>query len=114
MKEHDPRCETPDDQKVLDDVVQHGWHVMKVLDQADSPGWAYSIGLYKNFSHPEIVVFGLGSNLMHSIINSIGEDVRSGKAFALDGRYHDLIEAYACTFKNVGRVWHQPFLGYAN
>ena len=31
MKEHDPRCEGLNDAKVLADVKEHGWHVVKIL-----------------------------------------------------------------------------------
>jgi hypothetical protein len=113
MTEHDPRCNVSD-QRILDDVAQYGWHVIKVIELADSPGWAYSIGLYRTFNHPEIVVFGLNADLMHSIINFIGNDVRSGKRFEEDKHYPDLIEAYSCTFKPVSVIWHYPFLGYAD
>jgi hypothetical protein len=115
MNQHDPRCESGEgsDQKLLDDVAEYGWHVMKVLDQPDMPGWAYSIGLHCNFGHPEILVFGLDPDLMHSMINSVGEDVRSGKSFEVDKKYPDLIETYLCTFKKVAPGWYEPFLGFA-
>jgi hypothetical protein len=113
MAEHDPRCDVSD-QKVLDDVAQHGWHVMKVLELSDLPGWACSIGLHHNFNHPEVVVFGLNSDLMHSIIKSVCDNVRSGKRFEDGRQYPELIEAYSCTFKTVNVVWYYPFLGYAN
>lgn len=115
MNEHDPRCAGGEgsDQKVIDDVAEYGWHVMKVLDRPDTPEWAYSIGLHRNFTHPEILVFGLDVDLMHSMINSIGEDVRSGKGFEIDRSYPDLIEAYSCTFKNVDPMWYESFLGFA-
>jgi hypothetical protein len=112
--EHDPRCEGLDDEKVLADVAEYGWHVIRIFEKDNTPGWAFSIGLYKNFAHPEIVVFGLNDALMHSVINSIGEEVRSGKRFMIDGLYPDLIEAYSCTFKAVNKVWYYHFLGYAN
>jgi Domain of unknown function (DUF4262) len=113
MNEHDPRCEGGDDHKLLDDVAEYGWHVMKVLDHDDCPGWAYSIGLHRTFGHPEIVVFGQSLDLMHSMINSIGEDIRSGKKFETDGRYADLVEGYSCTLKSVKSVWYESFLGFA-
>jgi hypothetical protein len=56
MKEHDPSCEGGDDEKLVRDVSEYGWHVLKVLDEPGAPGWAYSIGLYRNFDHPEIIV----------------------------------------------------------
>jgi hypothetical protein len=113
MKEHDPRCTGADDQKLLDNIAEYGWHVIMVLDQDDSPGWAYSIGLHHTFNHPEIVVFGLELDLMHSIINGIGEDIRSGKTFEIEKRYPDLIDAYLCTFNTVNEVWYDTFLCYA-
>ena len=109
--EHDPRCEDPDDEKILADVAEYGWHVLKIYEQDETPGWAFSIGLYKSFNHPEIVVFGLNDDLMHFLINSIGEDVRAGKRFVVDGLYPDLIEAYSCTFKPVNQVWYSRFSG---
>jgi hypothetical protein len=114
MKEHDPRCQTTEgiDQKVLDGVAKYGWFVMKVLEQGDNPGWAYSIGLYKSFAHPEVLVFGLDVDTMHSIINTIGEEVRRGKTFAIERNYSDLVESYPCTFKPVQGIWY-PFLGFA-
>lgn len=113
MTKHDPRCDASE-QKVLDDVAQHGWHVIKVLETNESPGWAFSIGLYRTFNHPEVVVFGLNDDLLHSVINSVDDDVRAGKRFEDGKQYSDLIEAYDCTFKTVNVVWYQPFLGYAN
>ena len=116
MKNHDPRCEDGNDvdQKLLDDVASYGWHVIKVLDTADTPGWAYSVGLYKNFGHAEILVFGQDSDSMHYMINTIGESVRQGKSFAVDGRYDDLIDAYQCTLKPVRRKWYPAFMGFAS
>jgi len=113
MAEHDPRCDVSD-QQVLDDVAEHGWHVMNVLELPEAPGWAYSIGLYQTFGHPEVVVFGLNSDLMHRMINYVGEDIRSGKRFEDGKQYPELIEAYSCIFKTVNVRWYQPFLGYAN
>src|SRR5260370_5880693 len=113
MKAHDPRCQGPNDQKLLDDVAEYGWHVMKVLDQPDTPGWAYSIGLHRTFDHPEVLIFGQDMDLMHSMINTIGDGVSAGKTFEVDGRYPDLIEAYSCTFRPVKSLWYEAFLGFA-
>lgn len=112
--EHDPRCEGLDDEKLLADVKEYGWHVLRVFEMDETPGWAFSIGLHKSFNHPEVVVFGLNDELMHSVINAIGTDVRSGKTFGVDSLYNGLIENYACTFKAVNQVWYRHFLGYAN
>jgi len=86
---------------------------MNVLEQSETPAWAYSIGLFRTFNHPEILIFGQEVDLMHSMINAIGDGVRAGKSFAVNGRYPNLIEAYSCTFKPVNPIWCGPFLGFA-
>jgi len=116
MTEHDPRCKggSDVDQKLLADIAQYGWHVMRVLETPQTPGWAYSIGLYKNFGHPEILVFGLDLELMHFMINTIGEGAQQGKHFESDQKYADLIETYLCTLREVKRKWYSTFLGFAD
>lgn len=116
MNHHDPRCagESKVEQKLLDDVEKYDWHVMKVLETPETPGWAYSVGLYRSFGHPEILVFGQDSDLMHFMINTIGERVRTGKSFAVDERYDELIDAYQCTLKPVRFKWYPAFMGFAS
>ena len=67
------------DRQLLADVEQHGLHVIGVEEDEEGPGFAYSIGLYHSFDHPEVIVFGLPVRVMHPIINGIGEQVRAGK-----------------------------------
>jgi hypothetical protein len=43
------------DQRVSLDIERHGWHVVLVPPEADSPGWAHSIGLWQRFEHPELL-----------------------------------------------------------
>ena len=71
MSDHDPKCEGMDDAKLLADVQEYGWHVVSIFESDDTPGWAFSIGLFQNFHHPEIVVFGLNEELMPYVINEI-------------------------------------------
>ena len=106
---HDPRCEDLDDEKLLADVKEYGWHVVKILEKDETPGWAFSVGLYKNLTHPEIVVFGLNHEVAHFLIDAVGDLVRAGNRFAVDGLYSDLIDTYSCTFKPVNPVWYYDF-----
>jgi hypothetical protein len=112
--EHDPRCDVADDEKLLADVREYGWHVIKVPDTEETPGWAFSIGLFRNFNHPEIIIFGLGLDVSHDVINAVGDEVKAGKSFVVDELYQDLIETYSCTFRPVNQIWYDHFLGYAS
>ena len=54
------------DRKLLQDVAEVGWHVVLIAEEAGTPGWAFSVGLYHTFRHPEVVVFGLPLELLYT------------------------------------------------
>ena len=72
---------TPEEEKFRQIISDYGWHVMQVRNREEETGptFSYSTGLWENFNHPEIIIFGLSGELEHSIINNIGEGVKSGK-----------------------------------
>ncbi len=108
-----PAPEDERDRKLLADVEQHGWHVIGIEADDEGPGFAYSIGLFRTFSHPEIVVFGLPVKVMHPIINGIGEQVRNGSSFEHLDEASEVLEGYSVCFRNVERKHYKEFLGYA-
>lgn len=89
------------DKKLLDDVEDYGWHVVKVIGDETGPGFGYSVGLFKAFGHPEVIIIGLNLDLIHLIINRIGENLREGKSYQSGGFYSGLIEAHDCYFATV-------------
>jgi hypothetical protein len=101
------------DKKLLDDVEQYGWHVVKVMGDDTGPGFGYSVGFFKTFGHPEVIIVGLKLDLIHSIINSIGEDLRKRETFDSGRFYPDLIEGYNCYFVKVDDKYYRDYVGYA-
>jgi hypothetical protein len=89
--------------KVIHDVNTHGWHVICVTADGDNPGWAYSIGLFHSFRHPEVVIFGLGLGVMHRVVNLVGEAARAGTTLE-DMSEADLLESFRCTFRDGERL----------
>lgn len=87
----------PAEQKCIDDIAEHGCHVMKVFDNADGlPNFAYSVGLPVSVGQPEVLVYGLRLELMHSMINEIYRQCSEGLEL-LDGkRVHNLIGGHDC------------------
>jgi len=41
---------------VLADVAKYGLHVVHVPPADGTPGWSFSIGLYRSYGSPEVVV----------------------------------------------------------
>ncbi len=103
------------DRKFLQIIDEYGWHVTKVgLTKGDEgPAWAYSTGLYYKFGHPEIIVFGQKFDLMHSMINTIGERVRGGEKFEPNRGYAEIIGNFDCQFRPVETGHYKEYVGYS-
>jgi len=101
------------DRKLLSDIDRVGWHVVMIPEEDGTPGWSFSVGLFKTFNHPEVVVFGLPLELSGEVINGIGADIQKGKVFESGQEYPEILEGVLCTFRPVVQRWYRPFLGYA-
>lgn len=100
-------------QTLLADIEKFGCHL--TLIEADNylPGFVYSIGLYKNYGHPEIICFGLKTNVMGAIINHAHDLVKNGESLTPSRLYDDFLEGYAIQFVEVDKAFYAEYLGYA-
>ena len=103
----------PEDQKVIDDVAKYRWHVVKVMEDSQGPAFAYSVGLYQTFKHPEIIVVGLPPDWMHQIANNAGFAIRGGARFEDGVRSGEILEKSEVTFREVLRAHYHDYLGIA-
>jgi len=101
------------DPRVARDVAVHGWHVVKVMEDAAGPAHAFSIGLHEKHDHPEIVVVGPDLDVMHRLVNALGEDVRDGRRFRPGASYEGIVSGLGCHFRAVHPANYADFLGYA-
>ena len=101
------------DRHLLADVATHGCHVIKVPRVDSAPPFAYSIGLYHNFTHPEILVVGLELDLMHRLINDMRDHIRAGTVFPAGSRSSDILTDLECEFRGVARSHYVDLFGYA-
>src|ERR1017187_4159681 len=53
------RSEEEADEILFRNVRKHGCHIVSLPDGERGPGYALSIGLFANYCHAELVVFGL-------------------------------------------------------
>jgi len=67
---------------IKENIQKHGWQFQFVFDaNGEKEDFAYSIGLEESFDHPEIMIFGLERDTMHSILSDIVSDIRDGTKF---------------------------------
>jgi len=102
------------DRELLDHVRTYGWHVVAVPDDEVGPGYVFSVGLHHTFGHPEVVVFGLGTEMLYELINKVGAAVRDGFRFEPGHRHDGLLEGHPCIFQPVAPALCTEYLGTAD
>jgi Domain of unknown function (DUF4262) len=110
---HPPAARDDEDRKLLADIDQYGWHVIGIEEDDEGPGFAYSVGLYRTFGHPEIMVVGLAIDVMFGMVNQIGELVRGGKRFEQLDESGDVLDGFNVAFRQVEAVHYVQYVGYA-
>ena len=99
--------------KIIEDIEQFGWHVIKVMPEEDAPGFAYTIGLQQSFDHPEVLISGLDLDLMHALLNLIGEDIQNGRRFTGPESYDGILTGFDVYFRPVDSERYLEYLGIA-
>lgn len=100
------------ERKALEDIRDHGLHVVYVLPEGNMPGWMFSIGLYHHHQHPEVLVFGLNRQVAHWLVNEVARRVEAGERMADGCTADDLLEGVPCTFRAMYPGWRDAFLGW--
>jgi hypothetical protein len=101
------------DRSVLERLEKHGWFVNKIAGDERTPQFAYSFGLYERWQHPELILFGLDLNAMHTIVNDAGEKIRNGVRYIDGDITSDLFNEYPCAFRRVDPAWYPTTLSWA-
>src|SRR5262249_51620473 len=87
------------DRRILANIARVGWHVLLIPDAY--PNWGFSVGLYKNLQHPEVVVFGLELEVAGRFITTIAGQISAGATFEAGRQYPGILKDAVCEFRPV-------------
>lgn len=121
---HAERASTEDEWVITDDseafieqcVAEIGWSVeaIEAGRGEDEPPFAYTVGLHKSFSHPELIVVGLPPDVAIGVLNGCGERVKEGLPLPVAERIGGILEGYDVTFRPVrDEERYREHVGYA-
>lgn len=94
-------------------IENYGFAVRMIPAEADYPAFAYTIGLWERYQHPEIIILGLPIETMHQILNNVGEAVQNGTQFLVGNHYQDIVNQYPVTFVAVEKRYFSEYFGQA-
>lgn len=94
-------------------VEQNGYYLGLLEPEDFLPGFAFSIGLYKNYGHPEIICFGLTVDNMAEILTGICETVKKGATYVPDKSYDDILADHDVRFLRADKSYYADYVGYA-
>jgi hypothetical protein len=95
------------------DIEKYGLQVIMVNSTSYSPAFAYCIGLWENYSHPEVICFGLKTDIGHAIINDVAAAIQGGEVIN-DGKiYNEFFQDSRATFLKVDSQNIDDYFGAA-
>ncbi|WP_324674952.1 DUF4262 domain-containing protein [Hymenobacter sp. GOD-10R] len=109
---HEEPTLRPED-RIKSDVDKYGWHIALFEADTATPAFAYTIGLWKNFQHPEVITFGLPLPAMHALLSGAAELVKGNQPLALATDNFDFLDGLPVQFRRVEEENLGDYLGYA-
>ena len=111
MKEENHNC--IDLNQTKEHIEKYGLSVIKIESTDYLPSFAYSIGLKETYNHPEIICFGLGTQLLHEIINDVAEIIKTEGKLNPSKEYKNVFQNSRAKFLQIDKRNIQDYFGVA-
>src|SRR5687767_1363596 len=100
------------DRKILENIERFGCSVMHIAAEGDLPPFAFSVGITRTSSAPEVVVVGLKEPIAHFIVNEYNRRIRAGVVFRPGERYSDFLKGFEVITERVDEAFYEEYFGY--
>lgn len=109
---------TKDEQEkiaIQDTIDDSGCQIMLIPGDNYMPAFAYTIGLYQQFNHPEIVCMGLSLEVMETMLNNAKDRIEDEQTLEIGKSYKGfLANDVEVHFLDVDKSFYPDYLGYGN
>jgi len=100
------------DHQALNDIEEHGCHVLNVMEGEGEPSFTYSIGINKVQNKPDVVILGLKTELAHSMVNNYKDRLLKGENFETGKYYSDFLGDFKVCFVKVAKKHFEEYFGW--
>jgi hypothetical protein len=102
------------DRKLIDDIESFGVHILHIFDpEGVDPEYSYSVGLWHTQNHPEVLIYGLKSDLRQSVINYIKNEIKLGGSFRDGESAEGVLQGFTVYFQALPLHHYKKHLGWA-
>jgi hypothetical protein len=108
-----------DDNRTASHINEFGLSVIMLEATDYLPSFAYSVGLWQKYGHPEIICFGLPTKTLHPIINDVAEIIKKGQKIETGKIYDQIFQNNRAEFlrvdkRNIGDYFAMAINYYSN
>jgi len=100
----DDYCSHPSSEVILHqcqhDIATYGWHCIAVGASPNFPPYAYTIGLYTTYHHPDLVIAGLMPKLSHEILQNVVALIKEGRRIMDGDERNDILSGVPVRFRD--------------
>jgi len=97
---------------IVEHIEEYGCHLALLSPTDYLPGFAYSIGLYQKFQHPELICFGLDQNVLGAVLNHARDLIQGGERLVPGVEYSGFLEGSPIRFIEVDPSYYPNYVGY--
>lgn len=107
------------EEKLAADIDREGWAAIGVMPTVDDPcdPWIYTLGLWRKFDHPEIIITGMNHETSHALLGIFVDRIAQGKTFEAGKDYPEAIAGrngpYTAAFRAVTDDNRREFMRFA-
>lgn len=95
------------------DIEAHGWHIGYLESNGYTPRFAFTIGLFTSYGHPEIICFGMHKKTLTAVLGHLAERVKAGEKMETGKPYTDFLDGFPVQFVEVLKAHYPKHLGPA-
>lgn len=102
-----------DDPHFLATIAHHDCAVVCIEANEDTPPFAFSVGLFQRFQHPELLIMGLSHDAAQQVINACRDRIRGGDVLRDGFSYGPILADRRIAMRAIHPDHHPGYLGTA-
>lgn len=99
--------------KTRQNIATYGLQGISVPGSNYLPSSTYSVGLQETYHHPEIICFGLKTDLMHALVNDVAAIIKEGNRMQPGNTYDNVFQGLDAMFLRVDPANIDDYFGVA-